>query len=378
MRAKGCESMSEAKPTSLAEYLGELHTQSPEAIVSQIRVDLESLIDRMVAEKTKALFVVGRKSRHLFHPLTSRLLEEGFSINFLNVMAGKIDDKRLFYFTIPNGGISNEISLLADSINEGYEKAGIIENLRNDDIEVKRLYCYVVNERGLDFLKSEEIFDTRNVFSIHTLPPSQYELFYKRLQIYYQSRVEPMDVDHEFDIFSVAEKIEGSDLYDKFKDCIRKSLKCDKGSFSRGKVMKARVKGKDDVNANFLFVPANIVNYNFECYEYNQCKDRFESKIQSTLKDLGLEYLQIRLKAELAETESTISLMAFCPPVNIDLNSLIVGGNCRPFIKKCRLDSGIFGEDVSREEVATIVCPQCLENSISREILQRLEENFEI
>jgi len=354
--------MAKKIPKSLEEYYGKILQQNPEVLISQLRVELEVLRKKIEDEQTKAIYLVGRKARHLFHPIvTSRLIEMGFSINFLNVMKGKSRGKQIYYIT-SSDDFPKEVILLADSIDEGKEKTETISLLGARDIVVSKLFCYVANKKGINNIVAETNFDQKNIVSVHTVEHEEYESFYKRLQAYYQSRFEPMEIEHVYAVAKFAKRSTRSDLFKIFKNAITKSFKCDSGRFSKGK----------------LFAPANIVNYNFECLEYNQCKKRAKSKIERAIK-IEFEYLQVRTKARLERTNTTVCLIVFCPLLFQSLDSLIKEGKCRRLVKECELEKAVYDpKDVSKEELAAFVCPECLENYVSSPILAKIEKNFKL
>lgn len=355
-------------PTSIKEYLGELSQENPDKIISKIRVELESLFNEIVKRDTRELYLAGRKSRHLFHPLLSSRLMEKTSIHFLNILTGKVRGERVCVIDHWKK-LPKEISLLADSINDGEEKASIISIMKKNGTKIRNIFCYAANEEGIAFLDSKGILPRENVFSLHVLSPEDYVLFNKRLETYYQSRIEPMDTDHEFYVFSIAKAISEKNLYSLFEASVKRALDCSAGEFS--KAVRVDASGED---ANILFTPENIANFNFECYDYNICK----KEVCSTLRKTKIEYLQIRLKAELKGTETTISLMVFCPPDNVPLDAIFKNGKCRFRTPLCSLETVKYDvSEFKKDEIAEMVCPQCIESQISLPILEKVATKLE-
>ena len=70
-------------------------------------------------------------------------------------------------------------------------------------------------------------------------------------------------------------------------------------------------------------MPENIVNYNFECYFFNDCKSREKLKIEKQEKPLKFEFVQIRLKIELNQNYSNIVIMVFCPSSELIIDTLL-------------------------------------------------------
>ena len=360
--------MPKSLPTSMEKYLGDLSKESPEKIISKIRVVLNLLVNEIVNYATPELYLTGRKSRHLFHPLiNSILLEKGFHTHFLNILTGKIHGKELCIIE-PVGKLSKKITLLADSINNGEEKARILSIMRNYKINIANIFCYGANTEGIKYLEENGIFSPDKIFTLNVFSPEEYREFSKRLETYYQSRIEPMDAEHVFAKFRIAKKIPREKLYLMFKKSVQSALTCTKGDFTQAKM----INSSDKENANIMFTRENIVNFNFECYDHDICK----KGSCSIPEDIQIEYMQIRLKAKLEETESDICIMVFCSPVDVDI-SISSKKNCAFKTNYCLLDTVKY--DVSafkREEIAAITCPQCIENNISLSILEKIGNQF--
>ncbi|MCL2135815.1 MAG: hypothetical protein FWH37_09800 [Candidatus Bathyarchaeota archaeon] len=144
---------------------------------------------------------MGRKARHLFHQSISRLIEKSQGIHFINVRKDGIIE--------PLGNtVHQKITLLTDSINKGDEIEKIVNILKNHyKCKVNKIFCYVANTQGVDNLLSKKIVTNEQIIALHRVSHSEYEQISKRLGVYYQSRIEPMDVEHVFERHSFSTKI---------------------------------------------------------------------------------------------------------------------------------------------------------------------------
>jgi hypothetical protein len=159
-----------------------LYEESPDKIISKIREELDLLINEIVNYATPDLYLVGRKSRHLFLPLVnSRLLEKGFSPHFLNVNIGRINGKQVCILE-PSGKTPKEISLLADSINGGTEKADIVSVMRNQGTRIKNIFCYGVNKIGVKYLDEKRALSPDKIFTLNLFDQEEYTVFNKKLE----------------------------------------------------------------------------------------------------------------------------------------------------------------------------------------------------
>lgn len=361
--------MAKKPPLNIKEYIGSVYNEAPAEIISKIRVDLEPFIHEIVKNDSHELYLVGRKSRHLFHALiTSRLMEVHQGINFLNVLTGKVNGVRVCIVDCRE--LPKEISLLADSIDEGEEKEDIINALKLQDCRVSKIFCYVANQKGIDYLTSNKIMSRDQIISVRTLSPEDYRSFNNRLETYYQSRIEPMDKDHSFETFSSTKKITAQKLNEFFKESVTKGLKCSGGEFNQAKLLNDK-----EENENLLFVPDTITNYNFDCYKFHECTgtSTCKSKLKKIWKNGEPEYVQVRLKAELKETESVICIMVFCPlrPEMFSLKDMnpakcILNSNC--MLKDIKYNKTRF----NKKDIMCLVCPQCIENIFSHQIIDMI------
>jgi HD superfamily phosphohydrolase YqeK len=360
-------------PKNIKEYIGDLHSKKPEEVISEIRVDLESFIDKIMECNLHDLYLVGRKSRHLFHPLiSSRLVEKSSGIHFLNVRGGIKNGTTVCLIDSP-GGVPSEICLLADSIDEGKEKEEIVNILRKQcGCNVTKIFCYVANQQGINYLISKNIFTEDQIIAFHTIPNSEYRHFNNRLEMYYQSRIEPMDVDHVFKVCSFATKISNENLFRLFKNATKTVLGCSIDGFSEAKEI-----DEQNVEYNILFVPSTIKNYNFDCFDFSSCRLFCRAEMSKNFTSTAVEYVQIRLKAELKETETTLCLMVLCPPDPASFSiDTIKTSNCMN-TTGCPVQRSVYDRsELSQDETMMIVCPQCIEKQLSDIILESVMKEF--
>jgi len=360
-------------PKNIKEYIGNLPREMPDKVISEIRVDLEAFIDEIIKYDLHDLYLVGRKSRHLFHPLiSSRLVEKSPGIHFLKVFSGIKNGAQVCIIGELGKDVPREISLLADSINEGKEKEEIVNILKKKyDCTVNKIFCYVANQQGIDYLLNNKVFTRDQIIALHTIPNAEYKQFSNRLEMYYQSRIEPMDVEHVFKMHSFATKISSEELFRFFKDATKTGLDCDKGEYAEAEEITEK-----DVAHNILFVPETIKNYNFHCLDFSSCKACCKAKRSKLFADTKAEYVQIRLKAELKETESTLCLVVFCPPDPDSFPIDIIKTNkCKN--NNCQVQQVVYDESgLSQDEITAMICSQCIENQLSEPILDSVMDEL--
>ncbi|MDR1993947.1 MAG: hypothetical protein LBQ98_10750 [Nitrososphaerota archaeon] len=351
------------KPKNIKEYLGNLAQDKPEKVISEIQVDLETFIDKIIKEDLQDLYIVGRKARHLFHQSISRLIEKSQGIHFINVRKDGIIE--------PLGDkVHQEIALLTDSINKGDEIEKIVNILKNHyGCKVNKIFCYVANTQGIDNLLSKKIVTNEQVIVLHKVSHSEYEQISKRLGVYYQSRIEPMDVEHVFERHSFSIKISGEELFQFFEDATKTGLNCTNGKYNKA----VDIPDKNDDENNILHAPKNIKDYSLDCVDCSTNEFACTDKKNISFPNVKPEYVVIRLKSELKETGTIICLMVTCPPDPESFSIENIQTKKCKHNKDCQIQQIIYDKSGFNENnIMTIICPHCIEKRLSEPILQRV------
>jgi len=358
-------------PKNLEEYIGDLSHETPEKIIAEIQADLEVFIDEIIKHNLHDLYLVGRKSRHLLHQLiSSRLVEKSSGIHFLNVLSGNVNGASDYIIELQVDKMPQEISLLADSINEGKEKEAITNILEKQcNCKVNKIFCYVANQQGINYLLDKKVFTEDQIIARHKFSNLEYEQYNKRIAVYYQSRIEPMDVDHVSKEFRFSTNISSETLFQSFKDATKTVFGCDKGEY----IEAVKITEKDDVKHNKLHVPETTKNYNFQHLGCSSCKSVCNAKMNKLFADSKVEYVQVRLKAELKKAEAVLCLMIFCSPDPTFISIDAIKANKCMCNNSCQVKQSVYNKsELNQDELMTIICPKCIENKLSEPILLEL------
>jgi len=346
------------------EYFRKIIKQNPnpEVTALEIEAELKDLVERKIlAEKPTPLYVVGRSALHLFHPFSKRLTERGFPFLYLV----KIGEE---YFPTPRRGLHvEEASILKDFITKGEETLTVLKTLKKKGVKIRKIFCYAVGTPGIDSLESMGLFNEigkDDIVSVHTI--SNLWDKYHRLVIYFNTKLEPLDLDHVYDIYHEAGKITKEKIVELIEKCTKNVI------------------GLEELNFEFdkaLHVPKNIIGYNCE-YIAQECPN-LQDCLKKLLPDkipkdaLKWEFFQMKTLIMFNENRFDFRIMVYCQPHESDVNLLKSGGQCicEEIVGDCYLR---LLEYENRNKLIGILCQQCIENLFSRIILDRLEEYVKV
>ncbi len=199
-------------PVNSKTYFGDLLKNS-DSIVTQIREDVERLVeDKLIKEGPTNVLFVERKGLHLYLHTLPRLVEEGFSPGRIRLF--KIGKYPLLLVNPRFGHLENVI-ICTDAINTGNEISTILQAFQTHDVSVKKVFCYYANSSILSKLSQEFVGGDQVVYAHRVLENENYSDLFKKLSIYFQSRIEPMDMDHVYDLLTLRPRFKRiSDLQD--------------------------------------------------------------------------------------------------------------------------------------------------------------------
>lgn len=337
------------------EWIGFSKKEKPDEIIRKVNLNVWSLVEEhLLKEEPTTLIEVGRKSAHLCAHYRSRIQEKGFLS-----CRWRLFKTSEFFETKPPLQIPTDkpVILVADTIHRGEEVRTVLTNLYSRDIEVNRIFCYLKNEEGVQNLVNEDLIDREDVvglFSSHS--EEEYMKEYNRLQVFFRSRIEPMDPDLCFDLYNVDEvlhpgkfkKISEPVLRDLFEQRIEVAEFSDRGLASNIKELHCNVESCTKIEE----IAKGLFQEGFD-YEANCVSIR--SKINQ--KKIDSDFTII------AKTEANCNLK------KTDAGKCLkVPENC--CITRVRYKKG------KKPDLKKIICPACVDLQISDSILNRLESSL--
>lgn len=341
-------------PDDFKNYIAPLNNLTTEEIIQQFRIDLAEFTEHTFEPGTnQSLLIVGRKAGHLFQSFFRRLLEKGYSLIFIRNLK---DDA---FWT--SGKIPKTVSLLTDCINSGNEILTIAKYVKSKGCKIDKIYSYASKTDGLVRLKKEKTIAEVTIISAHELEQNKSESFLRRLQAYYQSWLEPMDIDHSYDTYRLPFHL----TFDVFRSII--------DSGCQNALGRSDIHFEPDKN---LYLPSNMTSMSMDLGDIVALKSiEFGDKLEPLASKVEFDFPQLRVKAQFDTSGTQFCLMGCFPPVNLSRWVLGSKRNCR--IKKdtkCYHD--IIKSRIPIERRWKLVCPLCIENFVARLILDQIEKDM--
>lgn len=337
------------KGTLLQNIAGE----SPEAIDWAVDASVKEFVEHEFGTASpKTLLVFERKATSLYQSSLVTLLQRGNTLVGIRRFENAVWTKSA---TLPKN-----VSLLTDCINTGKEISNIVSFLKtHEKVTIDGIYAYVANGIAVNRLKKYDL--TKNI-PLHIgqeLKGRTLQTLFRRLEAYYQSHIEPLDSDHSHDVYQVSQSL----TEDKLREITEKGCQDALGI--------DRLKFENDEN---LFVPQNLKSMSLDIIDLNRIENlALKSNLQQIMK-FKFEFPQIRLKANLGEYGTQFSIMGCFPPVDLTL-AKIKKNEC--FVKtKTICYNDAFGGDLPLSKKKLILCSLCLENYVSRTILNKIAESL--
>lgn len=126
-------------------------------IIREVELNVLKLINLIITEEPGILVQAGRKSAHLLSHYKISLDERRFlTCLFRAIGAELIETKPGFPKGLP-------VIIVSDSIHTGTEMKSVINNFSMRDIEVKRIFCYLLNYDGYLSILEEGLIDKEKV-----------------------------------------------------------------------------------------------------------------------------------------------------------------------------------------------------------------------
>jgi hypothetical protein len=343
-------------PRDIDQYKAPLKGLSAEDIVQQISVNVGNFIERQLdTESERTILFLGRKARLLFQPYLDTLIYKGYSPAYI---------RKLDHSSWTTGGILKHVSFLADCINTGEETIHACKVMAKRNRLVDKIYCYALNTKALNELNSNRLTSKIPIIVAHSLDDAEFRDFFKRIQVYYQSLVEPLDSDHAYDIYSISSYLTQNEVERIIEAAIRTVLGKEKIGFV------------DDPCNSILCLPNNMENLFFNILDDIDSNHTSLSPAAKDLIDLAeFENRYFQLKIIHKEALTKFSIMS-CFTVNSleRTKSLLEHENgCMACASsKCYLE--IVTSDLPVTENQAKLCPLCIENFVERSILDRISE----
>ena len=335
------------------QFYGFPEDDNPDEIIRKVDLNVNSLLEEhILKEEPTVLVQVGRKSAHLLTHYKDRIEEA----RFLPCLYRLFLISQLTQIRPPISIPSDKpVILVADTIHTGSEVRNVLSILYSMDIDVKKIFCYLENEEGVQSLIDEGLVDRENVvglFSSHS--EEEYKRESRQLQVFFRSRITPMDPDVCFNSYNVNTRLQPKEyesvlnpiLENAFGQAIVIEETADRGLASNIKELQCSI-GKcsriDEV-AGSLFQ---------EDFDYETSHVSMRSKINQKIVDSDFTLI--------VKTENGCNVKKKEGP-----------GQCLKAPQNCLLTRTEY-EKEKEMTVKKLVCPACIDLLLSDSILNELD-----
>ena len=336
------------------EWLGFTKQEKPDEIIRKVNLNVLSLLEEHVLKEEPTILIeVGRKSAHLCGRYRSRIEEKGFL-----TCRWRLFKISKFVLTRPPLPIPSDkpVILIADTIHKGEELSTVLENLYLKDIEVKKIFCYLKNEEGVQNLVTEGPIDGEDVvglFSSHS--EEEYMKEYNQLQVFFRSRIEPMDPDLCFDLYNVDEVLRPK----KFKKILKPVLRDVFGQ--KIEIIESSDRG----------LALNIKELHCSIENRPKIEEITRGLFQEDF-DYEANCVSIRTKTNQKQVDSDFTIIA---KTEADCNlKKTDAGKCLKAPENCCITRIRYKG--KKSDVKKMICPVCVDSLISDSILSKLEPNL--
>ncbi len=318
--------------------------RDPVEIAGILEDQLKEFALREIISGHPNIYVLERKGFNLFHPYFDQPERVG-GLNSVKLLSNsKIIRIRCYSKNV----LERENVLVTDAIGEGNEVNATLSIFKkhSPELRISKVYAYLARKEGLDRLSGN--FPSIQFKSLKVVASLEdYQEEHNRLFCVYHNRMEPIDGEHPYEIFSV--RPTGSDILRDVQSIIQSFYS---GEFNI-KEDKLLINSKKAFTVNIL-EPALVLNefswYDPEVYEVDRMQFRFK---------YDPENFQLRVMA--------LSLINYFPDMLSRLPHRAFGNCFENFdVRFCKSFSGCSTH--SDQFIATC-CPHCIDYNVSLYLL---------
>jgi len=333
------------------EWLGFGEKDSPNETIRKVNLNVLTLVEELLLkEQPTYLVVVGRKASHLITDYTTRIEEKGFMSCFYRLYRVSQYVQMKPPIQIPT---KHPVILVVDTVHTGEELSIVLADLYARKIKVKKIFCYLRNEEGIENLVAAKLVDKENVVGLFSSSSEEeYLEEYDKLQTFFRSQLEPMDPDLCFNSYNVNKVLSPNELKailqsvlkDMFGQRITIKRFCDRGLASNIK----ELYGSIGNNRKLREITRGLLREDSDC---------------------DVSCASIRLKMDQKKVDTSFVIIV---RTESDFNLKKVEANiCLKDLERCCMAR--TGYKKRKElEVKRLVCPACIDLLISDSILNEL------
>lgn len=340
-------------PKSLDEYTMDARRMEPDESNFYTRLDLDAFANRIVENGPEWLLIPFGKSYFLFNEILQGLHSHGLDYSILKPLSFP---KTVMAFGISERCKTERVALIVDSIDDGEEVAYLHETLKDSSVGFTKIYSYLTNADGLKKLEKER-FPIEMIISHRIVERTKYKENYNRIQIYLQSRIEPMVEGAPYHKYMVFRPMDENNFLTLANKAIRTALLCE---------------DIEIVEDDWLHVAKGIHGYSFECTKVNSCaRNRKLFKSIPHIGKLDFEAFKVGTKVQCREHGITFRIAILCP-IDCTLEGIVPAlvETC-PYGKLADCELTKFPKR-HQTQVRNTVCSLCINRVVSEHILNKI------
>ena len=329
---------------------------SPDGIIRQVDLNVSSLVnDFIMKEKPKekpiVLISVGRKGAHLFSGYSTAFFEANFlTFNFIST---KTLNMYLSGKRQPNV-LSNPVILVADTIHTGSEMKKLLGELKAAKLEVKKVFCYLKNEAGLNELVEKKLISNEQVVGLFSsASEEEYIRQAARLHVFFRSKIEPLDPNLAYDLFNANKLLSPREFINIIKPVV---------------LEKFDPKAKFKIESQQGFA-SNVREIWLTIYKSPRMEEIISKLFNQNLKfDIRCLTVDIKILQKAIDCDFTIipkTHIVCTPKEKHDATE------CLTSPTECLLDRS--AEAKNRPEWSKAICPWCIEKTVAEKFLAEVE-----
>jgi len=336
----------------LWQFWGFNDSSDSNTVIRTVDQNVIQLVNLILKEEPTTLVQVGRKAAHLIREYKNQIEAKKFLTCLILIY--KFNELSQYKPEIPKG---KPVILIEDTIHHGVQLANVLVALKEDNIEVSKVFCYLKNQKGVDALVKVGLLKRNQVVSLFTSHSErEYQEKAKELHAYFRSHIEPTDPEICYNVYKVNTQLNAPQLMEILEPVLTKMFGTDSTEevIDRGFASNIKEVSYKTLNNGILQKWANSL-----------IKDKNDYKV------LGLN---LRFKINQRLIDSDFSLI---PKIEADCTVCedINNQKCLTHEAHCMLNH-CSHEGVDLQKLKNAVCPQCLDIAVSDHLLNILNNEL--
>jgi hypothetical protein len=321
-------------------------------VIRTVDQNVIQLVNLILKEEPTTLVQIGRKAAHLIREYKNQIEAKKFLTCLL--LMYKFNDLTQYTPDIPT---DKPAILMVDTIHHGTDLTKVLQDLKNDNTQVSKVFCYIKNQDGINNLVKRNLLKEEQIVSLFTSHSEyEYQEKVKDLHAYFRSHIEPTDPEICCDVYRVNTQVNVEQLTKIIEPVLSKTL-------GTGSMEKIAERGFAS---------------NIQETRYNTTNNELLQKLSDTLIKRKNSYeilsLNLRFKINQRSIDSEFSVI---PKIEADclVNENVNNKKCLMQKKHCMLNHCTH-QDITIQVLKNTICPQCLDIVISDHLLTLLNNQL--